>query len=248
VADEVVIFIQEIVVCPAGPAGAPIRPPILGKIFISFAEYRRRFEYEASEKATILSGAYSITYHGRVIMLRSFSFLVAIGLLIFSPLASAASVNVACSTAPVLTTSIAISTQGTVSTISVMHHHGTQFMPISSGILTPNDLPALAEKANVLASLGSSYSLTVDASKCVRDAANLIDCYGPLDQNIGGHKITWYYLFSSEIHTATALADPSKTTRLNMDLVVDGQDYEFAIDYDSSGCIDTHSVNQVIAP
>ena len=63
------------------------------------------------------------------------------------------------------TTSFVAMTEGDTINVRLFHHNGTQFMPIWSNVITPNDLPMLNEVASVLSDLGTDLKFSMPEKK-----------------------------------------------------------------------------------
>jgi hypothetical protein len=157
-------------------------------------------------------------------------------------LAFAVPVNLTCTTDP-LTTSVAIFTRGSDITFRVINHNGTDYIPLASNNVTPNDLTKLAQKAKDLVQLGAQYDIHLDVSRCSVNGQKLVDCYGPVQQTINGHKLNWFSLDTAKTTTVSALGStPLERTTLNLSITMDGKDYDFNMDYDANSCVDTKSL------
>ncbi|MGZ3651898.1 MAG: hypothetical protein ACXVB9_16355 [Bdellovibrionota bacterium] len=159
--------------------------------------------------------------------------------LLGAPNAKADPVNVTCTTEP-LTTSLVVFTKGADVTVRVIHHNGTDHMPLSTRNVTPSDLSRLTQKANDLKQLGSQYDIHLDSSHCALSAQKLIDCHGAIDETVEGHRLTWLSLDSSKI-TAVSPLYPLAVNQISMNLAftMDGKDYDFAAGFDARNCVDT---------
>lgn len=150
--------------------------------------------------------------------------------------AHATPVNVTCTTSP-FTTSFVIFTQGTHTTIRIIHHNGVGSMPLASRNITPNDLPKLQKKAKALSVLGAQYDIQLDSSNCTIDKQKLIDCHSNIDVKIQGHLLSWVSLDSAKVASISPLYSNTRMqTVMNLSFTMDGEDFDFSQAYDSSKC------------
>jgi len=93
----------------------------------------------------------------------TFSFLFT---LLFSPyLWAQETVRLSCVTNP-LTTSYQITESQENFELLVYHHNGVDYLPLHSGVITPNDLPLLERRAQILKKMGSINKIPFQKKEC----------------------------------------------------------------------------------
>ena len=148
--------------------------------------------------------------------------------------AFATDLNVGCVT-ETPTTSMIAQTKNSIVTFLLVHHYGVKFMPIHNGVITPNDLGTLQDRASILADLGDRLEFTMPASTCQVDGL-MFNCFGSQPtQTIGGHEVRIWAAYSSLIDEATMSGVYSYVTT-NLAIEVDGQSYYLPMKYDQTEC------------
>jgi hypothetical protein len=95
--------------------------------------------------------------------------------------------------------------------VTVYHHNGTGYMPLHSGIITPNDLPQMAEKAEDFARLGELYEFRYDLKDCFRIDEDIMSCNNGKTTEINGVKVRPFSLFTKRVVTEFDLAKFEET-------------------------------------
>lgn len=85
--------------------------------------------------------------------------------------------------------------------VQVYHHNGFNFMPLHSGIITPNDIDNMTKKAQIFSKLGDHYEFKWDLAKCKEESPGLISCIGGKETKINGVKVRPFSLTTSTIRT-----------------------------------------------
>lgn len=104
------------------------------------------------------------------------------------------------------TTSIYGEEVGDEFVVTVFHHNGTGYMPLHSGVITPNDLPQMAEKAQDFARLGELYEFRYDIENCQRIDGDIMACTKGKTTDINGVKVRPWSMSTSRITTEFDLA------------------------------------------
>lgn len=99
------------------------------------------------------------------------------------------------------TTSVVSEIEGDEFVVHVFHHNGVRYMPLYTGIITPNDLPNMAAKAEMFASIGDHYVLRWDLSKCKRVNQDIMSCTGGKDTEINGVIVRPWGIFTKTINS-----------------------------------------------
>lgn len=144
-------------------------------------------------------------------------------------------IDMTCVTSSYPTTSFIIQTKGDRVQARVIHHNGLKYMPIHSGIVTPNDIKMLAGASADLAKLGTDYVMTWNASNCKVEGEKRFSCFDGDDTNIAGAKVSpWAIYTSRSVHDT--IAGRYENVTMSLSLKIDGVDRSFAMDYDLSEC------------
>lgn len=88
-----------------------------------------------------------------------------------------ANINMTCVTEFPSTSFIVRQNDSKVS-VRVIHHNGTQYAPIWSGLVTPHDLIAVQEAAHSVAKLGQDFEITWNRKGCNADSEMFFQCVG----------------------------------------------------------------------
>ena len=64
------------------------------------------------------------------------------------------------------TTSYLAKTEGEIVTVEMIHHNGTRFMPVYSGNVTPDDIPEITKRSELLQKLGERVEVTFKKENC----------------------------------------------------------------------------------
>lgn len=146
-------------------------------------------------------------------------------------------IRMTCITEP-FTTSVVVFPEGTKTTIRVIHHNGTEYMPLTSASVTPHDLANLAMASDELKKLGSQYELHLDPSKCRLVRNTLVDCYGEANDVINGNRVSWISLQTSKTtQESPLLATPLHKILVNLSMTVNGKAFDFAMSYNPKNCV-----------
>lgn len=149
--------------------------------------------------------------------------------------AQAADLNLGCVTETPTTTFVAETRNGVVQ-FDLYHHNGVKFMPIHSGVITPNDLGTLSDRASLLADLGDHLSFTMPAESCQVEGS-LFHCFGSQpSQEIGGHKVNIWAAYSVTSEEKSMGAGQWNYVTTNLAIEVDGQTLFLPMKYFENEC------------
>lgn len=84
-------------------------------------------------------------------------------------------VSFRCVTSPP-TTSFVADTTGEEVKLTIVHHNGTQYMPIHQGIVVPADFPLLQKKSEVMQKLGERVEMVFEKKNCKKYGDKLYSC------------------------------------------------------------------------
>lgn len=163
---------------------------------------------------------------------------------LFSSSLFADELNMGCVTEIPTTTMIAQTKDGVVN-FQLIHHNGVKYMPIHSGVITPNDLGTLSDRASILADLGDNLEFTMPASACQVDGV-LFKCFGAQPaQSIGGHQVSIWSAYSSQYDDASMMGIYSYvTTTLAID--IDGKSFYLPMKYFQNECFKDFNKNKLL--
>ena len=141
-----------------------------------------------------------------------------------------------CMTEPRSTT-FAVVTNGDVVKVGYMHHRGVSYMPIHNGLITPNDLGLLAERAELFQQLGTYIEFSFPLSKCQRLGDYNFSCmdFRGEEREINGHKVKGFAAYSA-IQSETSFAGDYAYAVVNISLDIDGKAYHLPMRYDLGEC------------
>lgn len=133
------------------------------------------------------------------------------------------------------TTSIIAEKVGTELVVQVIHHHGMKFMPLHSGIITPNDLSTLAKKADDFGKIGDRYEFRWDMKKCERTDNELFSCHGGKDTVIEGTPVNPFSIYTQRV---TSESDAGKFEKLHVGFLIsiDKESHSFSMGYEKYEC------------
>ena len=133
------------------------------------------------------------------------------------------------------TTSIAVQTEGDEVIARVIHHNGMKYMPLHSGIMTPNDLTHFADKAKVFAKLGDHYEFRWGRSKCERQDQDLFSCELGKDTEINGTKVNPFSIYSRRLTTESQIGKYEKL-ELSFIITIEDSTQNFSMSYYKNEC------------
>lgn len=134
------------------------------------------------------------------------------------------------------TTSFVIREIGDRVNVQVIHHNGSQYMPIFDGLATPHDLTTLAARAKVLTSLPTHQTFEWPRTKCEIQEEMIQTCMGSTDtQELNGHQVSAWSLSSSWSTEKTAYGK-FNSRKVNLNITVDGQSYSIPMKYSEEEC------------
>ncbi len=133
-------------------------------------------------------------------------------------------------------TTFIVREEGSKVRVKMIHHNGTQYMPIWGSLVTPADLPVLQKAANVLIPLGNSVEFTMDKKLCQLSSDFLFACVGRGDDfELNGVKVHPWAISSSEVTEQSALGTFAKRT-MDLRLEIDGKSYSYPMNYYPTEC------------
>ncbi len=133
------------------------------------------------------------------------------------------------------TTSIIAEEDGGKLRVQVLHHNGVAYMPLHTGVMTPNDLSTLEQKAGRLKQLGEAYELSWPAEKCERSGNGIVTCLGGDTVNINGVEVKPWALYTRQLRSESGVG-VFENTEVGLMIDVAGQTESFSMVYERSEC------------
>lgn len=164
---------------------------------------------------------------------------------LLTSLASAADLNLGCVTETPTTTFIAETKNGIVQ-FDFIHHFGVKYMPIHNGVVTPNDLGTLSDRASLLTSLGDHLTFTMPAENCQSDGV-LFDCFGSQPSvEINGHQVNIWAAYNTTYSETSLSSGTFNYVTTNLAIKIDGQSLFLRMKYFEADCYQQFSKNKTL--
>lgn len=120
--------------------------------------------------------------------------------------------------------------------VEVFHHNGTGYMPIFEGLLTPNDVDNIAQKASIIKKLPATQRFEWPREKCEVQDTMVQSCFGPTEiQDQNGFKVKSWGFYST-YNSEKSFIGKTNTYRLTLDLSIDGTSYSMPMKYNANEC------------
>lgn len=87
------------------------------------------------------------------------------------------------------TTSFLSFLKGNELKIKLVNHNGYSLMPISSGLLTSNDIALISRRSEILKPLGNEAWLTFNTSNCTSYQDQSLSCFGSKSIEVNGQPL-----------------------------------------------------------
>ncbi|MFP5386196.1 MAG: hypothetical protein ACLGHN_08965 [Bacteriovoracia bacterium] len=137
------------------------------------------------------------------------------------------------------TTSVVGDVEGDEFVVNIIHHNGMKYMPIYTGMTTPNDLATLAEKANDFAKLGDHYIFRWPLANCKREDSDIMGCSGGASEfEVNGTKVKPWGMYTKRIHTESDIFSYEQV-EVSFLLEIDGKNHSFSMQYAKGECAQT---------
>lgn len=101
--------------------------------------------------------------------------------------------------------------------LKVVHHNGTDYMPIHEGVVVPHDFPFLKDRASLLMPLGDQVEFKFPRKKCVTYGTGLIRCSGGERKTVNGVDMEALSFYTSKTREET-LGMVIEGWKMNLDL------------------------------
>lgn len=133
------------------------------------------------------------------------------------------------------TTSVYGEEQGDEFVVMVYHHNGTGYLPLHNGIITPNDLPVMQERAQVFESLGQLYEFRYPLSSCQRTDKDIMNCTHGKETVVNGVKVRPWSLYTMRINSEMDIAN-FEETQVSFLMDIEGKSYHMSMKYMRNEC------------
>jgi hypothetical protein len=157
--------------------------------------------------------------------------------------ASASALTVACVTEwP--TTSVYGFTEGDEFVVKVFHHNGEKYLPLYTGIITPNDLPQLQRKAELFTKLGRLYEFRYDLKDCTRVSDDIVSCIRGKETEINGIRFRPFAMYTKRINTEY---DLGSYEQIEVAFLLDfnGESQFFSMQYMKNECLQEKKAEKI---
>lgn len=119
--------------------------------------------------------------------------------------------------------------------LTLIHHFGTENMPIHHGLITPSDFPYLQTKAEVMKKLGDNFSVSFKRTRCEVSGPELVSCGSAAPAIINGVEVSSYGLATRLVQTKS-YDYIFKVHQVIFSFVYKGMFYEIPMSYNPSEC------------
>lgn len=133
------------------------------------------------------------------------------------------------------TTSVIAEQDGDRLRVQVLHHNGVAYMPLHTGVMTPNDLATLEQKAGRLKRLGDAYELSWPVEKCEFSGDGIVSCLGGDAVTINGVEVKPWALYTRQLRSASSVG-VFENAEVGLMLDVAGQTESFSMVYERNEC------------
>jgi hypothetical protein len=148
--------------------------------------------------------------------------------------ASAMAMKVSCVT-EIPTTTVYGLEEGDEFVVWVYHHNGVGYMPLHMGVVTPNDLPMLAEKAADFERLGERYEFRYPIEKCSRFDKDIMSCQFGKETKINGVKVKPWSFTTMRVNTEMDITN-FQETHVSFLMQIDGKERSMSYSYAENEC------------
>lgn len=146
----------------------------------------------------------------------------------------------------ILTTSFVILQKDDSVDVELIHHNGAQYAPFWSGLITPNDIATISEKAQAVKDLGDDWHLQFKRSSCKATSETLFSCVGGSEEfQAGGKKIRPWLLHVSlvgEVDVNGSYAHKNVTLGYELD----EKSHQITMNYQKNECVQSKDLSQKI--
>lgn len=119
------------------------------------------------------------------------------------------------------TTTFLAKTEGNEVVLTVIHHNGTQYMPIHEGIIVPGDLNYMSEKAQLIMKMGDRQEFRFPLNKCKVYKNNIFSCSSGNTKKFQDIEVT-ATSFNSSLMTAQFLDSTTEYVKLSLNFNISG--------------------------
>ncbi len=138
-----------------------------------------------------------------------------------------------CATYHVTTSYALIETEKEIE-LQVLHHHGTQFMPVHSGLIIKYDLDTIAKNSEALEKLGARYVFRFSKDEC-QLTTETWKCFSPNEQRQNETPVSQIG-FQTYVKRTIVKGREYQNHVMDLSLNINGQNYSIPMEYDISDC------------
>ena len=139
-----------------------------------------------------------------------------------------------CYTEPLTTTFVA-EDLGEDYQLTVLHHNGVKYMPIHSGIITPNDLPYLKSQGEVLTKLGDRFTLKFKKENCKTYGEWRFSCFTREVSKIGNLEVQSAHL-STSTNVQQIFDYEFREVEVHLSLRIEGRSHSIPMKFSDTQC------------
>jgi hypothetical protein len=129
--------------------------------------------------------------------------------------------------------------------VHVIHHNGMKYMPIQTGMITPSDLAALAQKTEEFAKLGDYYIFRWDGSKCKTIDRDIMNCSDGKETVINGTKVNPWSISTKRIHSEFDGAQFDQI-EVSFGIEISGKMQYFSVQYSKDECAQAAKAQKIL--
>jgi hypothetical protein len=144
------------------------------------------------------------------------------------------------------TTSVYGEEQGDEFVVMVYHHNGTGYLPLHNGIITPNDLPVMQERAQIFESLGQLYEFRYPLSECQRIDKDIMTCSKGKETVINGVKVRPWSLYTMRIDSEMDIAK-FEETQVSFLMDIEGKTQHMSMKYMRNECFQQKKAQKIFS-
>lgn len=144
------------------------------------------------------------------------------------------------------TTSVYGVEEGDEFVVQIYHHNGTGYMPLHMGVITPNDLPVLAERAEDFHRLGDYYEFRYPLEKCQRVSDVIMSCTHGKDAVVNGVKVRPWSIHTIKLTGEMASASWNEV-QVSFLMDIDGKSRNLSYKYADFECYQEKKAEKIFS-
>ena len=159
--------------------------------------------------------------------------IITLTLLVASTSSFALETLMSCATYHVTTSYALIETENEIE-LQVLHHNGTKFMPVHSGLITKFDLSTIAKNTEAIEKLGSRYVFRFSKDECQLTSEQW-KCFSSNEQRQNENLVS-KVSFQTYQKLTIIKGREYKSQVMALSLTLNGQNYSMPMEYDVTDC------------